>query len=104
MQYDRNDEITYDEGFTTSSKSEYYNKDKDTEDFEPEKEKKRKSFPSVLFFQIIICVLCGLFLYFSKAYSPNLYNTVMDKVNSLINDSLVVEGNDINEYFVTENE
>lgn len=100
MQYDRNDEIIYDEGFTSSSKSEYYKGDKDTEI--TEKEKKKKSFPSVLFFQIIICILCGLFLYFSKSYAPQLYNTVMDKVNTLINDSLIVEGTDVNEYFVAD--
>ncbi len=103
MQYDRNDEIIYDEGFTSSSEKEYYrqdfNEEYNTEDKSVKREK-RKSFPSVLFFQIIICVLCGLFLFFSKQYAPDFFNDVMDKVSDLINDSLIVEGKDVNDYFV----
>ena len=113
MQYERNDEITYDEGFSTPTEREYYTGQFESDDYDREplsnnyrtgkkNRDRNKSFPMVLLFQIIICVLCGLFLYFSKLYAPEFYSVVMDKVNSLVNDSLVVDGNDVNDYFVAD--
>lgn len=113
MQYDRNDEISYGEEFTTPAEKEYYsysredinsgNADVITEESGSDyrgKDKRNKPFPSVLFFQLVICLLCGIFLYVSKMYIPDVYNDIMDKVSVLINDSLIVDGNDLNDYFV----
>ncbi|MCH5202304.1 MAG: hypothetical protein J1F17_03770 [Oscillospiraceae bacterium] len=112
MQYDRNDEISYDEDFTQAGETEYYNGDDfgdygasrddfyEKENYDREKNKNSKPFPSVLFFQLVICILCAVLLYASKMYFPDVYQNIMDKVSGLINDSLVVEGNDLNDYFV----
>lgn len=112
MQYDRNDEISYDEDFIQTGETEYYSSDdfgnygvsreefSEKDNLDREKKKISKPFPSVLFFQLIICILCAVLLYASKMYFPDVYQNVMDKVSELINDSLVVEGNDLNDYFV----
>ena len=101
MQYDRNDEITYDDGFKSNAGTEYYSAD---ENVEPKSnsthEKTQKSIPSVLIFQLIVCFILGGFMYASKCYFPDFFNTVMNEVNSLINDSLIVDGNNLNDYFV----
>lgn len=101
MQYDRNDEITYDEEFKSNAGTEYYNgNDNLIPQSNPLHEKPQKSIPSVLIFQLIVCFILGGFMYASKCYFPDFFNTVMKEVNSLINDSLIVDGNNINDYFV----
>jgi hypothetical protein len=106
MQYDRNDEITYDEGFKTTGEREYYSQEELFDNGSEEqatftsKEKKSKTYPTVLLTQLVVCLLCAVFLYCAKEYFPELYSSVMDSVTTYINDSLVVEGNNINDYFV----
>lgn len=101
MQYDRNDEITYDEGFTSNAGTEYYTGEESlTPQEETVKEKREKSIPSVLIFQLIVCIILGAFMYVSKSYFPQFYSSIMNQVNSLINDSLIVDGNNLNDYFV----
>ncbi|MGN0460402.1 MAG: hypothetical protein ACI4HL_05765 [Ruminococcus sp.] len=101
MQYDRNDEITYDEDFKSNAGTEYYTGEENYQrDIEKVKEKKEKSIPSVLIFQLIVCFILGGFMYVSKNYFPDFFSTVMNEVNNLINDSLIVDGNNLNDYFV----
>lgn len=101
MQYNRNDEITYDEEFKSTTGTEYYTgKENLAPQEETVKEKREKSIPSVLIFQLIVCIILGAFMYLSKSYFPQFYSTIMDEVNSLINDSLIVDGNNLNDYFV----
>ncbi|MGN0476742.1 MAG: hypothetical protein ACI4HM_05305 [Ruminococcus sp.] len=101
MQYDRNDEITYDEGFKSNVDTEYYSGDEYLiSQSNSLQEKPQKSIPSVLIFQLIVCFILGGFMYASKCYFPDFFNTVMSEVNTLINDSLIVDGNNLNDYFV----
>lgn len=101
MQYDRNDEITYDEEFKSTTGTEYYTGEENiAPQEETVKEKREKSIPSVLIFQLIVCIFLGGFLYVSKNYFPDFFTAVMNEVNSLINDSLIVDGNNLNDYFI----
>lgn len=107
MQYDRNDEIIYDEGFTTSTEREYYSpiehsgaEQTTAPESNTQKTKPPKTYPTVLITQLVVCVLCAVFLYVSKEYLQDIYTVVMENISSLINDSLVVDGNDLNDYFV----
>lgn len=106
MQYDRNDEITYDKEFLETTNREYYNPEdyKNNDEFCSEEkvfsEKKKKPLPTVILCQLIICILLGIFLYCSRIYAPDLFSNIMSSVNDMINDSLVVDGNNLNDYFV----
>lgn len=106
MQYDRNDEITYDKEFLETTNREYYNPEdyKNNDEFCSEEkvfsEKKKKPLPTVILCQLIICILLGIFLYCSRTYAPDLFNNIMSSVSDMINDSLVVDGNNLNDYFV----
>ena len=63
-------------------------------------EKKKKPLPTVILCQLIICILLGIFLYCSRTYVPDLFSNIMSSVSDMINDSLVVDGNNLNDYFV----
>lgn len=104
MQYDRNDEITYDKEFQSASGREYctgeekeYNHTSNNTD--DSSNKKVRTYPSVLIVQLIICIICAGFLYCAKNYFPDFYNIIADNISAMINDSLVVDGNNINDYF-----
>lgn len=106
MQYDRNDEITYDKEFLETTNKEYYNPEdyKNNDEFCSEEkvfsEKKKKPLPTVILCQLIICILLGIFLYCSRTYAPDFFSNIMSSVSDMINDSLVVDGNNLNDYFV----
>lgn len=105
MQYDRNDEIVYDKEFLETTNREYYNPEdyKNNDEFCSEEKvfrKKKKPLPTVILCQLIICILLGIFLYCSRTYAPDLFSNIMSSVNDMINDSLVVDGNNLNDYFV----
>lgn len=106
MQYDRNDEIIYDKEFSETTNREYYNPQdyKKNDEFCSEEEtfseKKKKPLPTVILCQLIISIILGIFLYCSQMYAPQFFDTIMDNVSVMINDSLVVDGNNLNDYFV----
>ena len=94
MQYDRNDEIVYYKEFLETTNREYYNPEDYTNNDEFCSEEK------VFLCQLIICILLGVFLYCSRTYAPDLFSNIMNSVSDMINDSLVVDGNNLNDYFV----
>lgn len=103
MQYDRNDEITYDEDFVTNTNREYYSGNDDDRYISNEEvinPKSKKAIPTLILIQLIVFVLCGAFLYFSKTSAPDTFNYVMGELKTLINDSLIIDGNNVNDYFV----
>lgn len=105
MQYERNDTIIYDEGFKTSAEKEYCISEEadktETDDMVIEsKINKYSSNSIVLITQLIICILCTTFLFVSKTYFSDIYSVVREKLSFLLNDSLIIDGNDLSDFFV----
>jgi hypothetical protein len=105
MQYDRNDEIIYDENFKNITEKESYlpnnsNNSNEQKDVNSSSAVKNKTYPTVLVVQLVVCVLTALFFYCSKEYFSDYYTDIMNTVNYYINDSLIIEGNNLNDYFV----